>query len=126
MRVRVIGDKTRLDEDIRTRIAELEEASKDNDGLNFQIAINYGSRDEILRAVRRIADDCKDGKKHGRADNIKGKMYESGALCVLICAYSRHNGGNAGAYILTHNNGNGGAVGYLTRNGKRLKYTHRC
>ena len=33
-----------------TRIKELEEASKDNDGLNFQIAINYGSRDEMIRA----------------------------------------------------------------------------
>ena len=43
MCVRVLGDKTRLDEDIRTRIAELEEATKNNDGLHFQIAINYGS-----------------------------------------------------------------------------------
>ena len=40
MCVRVLGDKTRLDEDIRTRIAELEEATKNNDGLHFQIAIN--------------------------------------------------------------------------------------
>ncbi len=55
MKVRVIGDKTRLDEDIRSRIEELEEATKDNGGLNFQIAINYGSRDEITRAVRQIA-----------------------------------------------------------------------
>ena len=62
MRVRVIGDKTGLDEDIRTRIKELEEASKNNDGLNFQIAINYGSRDEIVRAVREISKDVKDGK----------------------------------------------------------------
>ena len=62
MRVRVIGDKTGLDEDIRTRIKELEEASKNNDGLNFQIAINYGSRDEMLRAVRHIAEDTKEGK----------------------------------------------------------------
>ena len=54
MRVRVIGDKTGLDEDIRTRIKELEEASKNNDGLNFQIAINYGSRDEMIRAMRKI------------------------------------------------------------------------
>lgn len=52
MCVRVIGDKTGLDEDIRLRIAELEEATKDNDGLHFQIAINYGGRDEITRAVR--------------------------------------------------------------------------
>ena len=62
MRVRVIGDKTGLDEDIRTRIKELEEASKNNDGLNFQIAINYGSRDEITRAVNRMLEDQKAGK----------------------------------------------------------------
>lgn len=62
MCVRVIGDKTRLDEDIRTRIAELEEATKNNDGLHFQIAINYGSRDEIRRAVSRMAEDVREGR----------------------------------------------------------------
>ena len=62
MRVRVIGDKTALDEDIRTRIAELEEATKENDGLCFQIALNYGSRDEMVRAVKRVCEDCKEGK----------------------------------------------------------------
>ena len=62
MKVRVIGDKTRLDADIRSWIAELEEATKNNGGLNFQIALNYGSRDEIVRAVRKIARDAKDGK----------------------------------------------------------------
>lgn len=62
MKIRVIGDITRLDEDIRSRIKELEESTKDNGGLNFQIAINYGSRDEITRAVRRIAADCRDGR----------------------------------------------------------------
>lgn len=55
MCVRVIGDKTRLAEDIRTRIAELEEATKDNDGLHFQIALNYGGRDEIRRCMQKIA-----------------------------------------------------------------------
>lgn len=62
MKVRVIGDLTGLDDDIRTRILELQEATKNNGGLNFQIAINYGSRDEIVRAVRRLASDCVDGK----------------------------------------------------------------
>lgn len=62
MRVRVLGDKTALDEDIRKRIAELETATKDNDGLCFQIALNYGSRDEILRAIRKVCEDCKEGK----------------------------------------------------------------
>ena len=55
MCVRVLGEKSRLDEDIRTRIEELEEATKDNDGLHFQIAINYGGRDEIVRAARKMA-----------------------------------------------------------------------
>ena len=62
MKVRVIGDITKLDEDIQKRILELEEATKDNGGLNFQIAINYGSRDEITRAVRALAEDVKEGK----------------------------------------------------------------
>ena len=54
MRVRVIGDKSGLAEDIQASIAKLEEESKDQDGLNFTIAINYGSRDEICRAVKKI------------------------------------------------------------------------
>ena len=62
MKVRVIGDKTGLDPEIQTRIRELEEASKDTDGLNFTIAINYGSRDEIVRAIRKVAADCVDGQ----------------------------------------------------------------
>ena len=62
MKVRVIGDKTALDDDIRKRIDELEEASKNNDGLNFQIALNYGSRDEIRRGMQKMAQDVKDGK----------------------------------------------------------------
>ena len=62
MKVRVLGDFTKLDEDIQKRILELEEATKNNGGLNFQIAINYGSRDEITRAVRTLAEDVKEGK----------------------------------------------------------------
>lgn len=61
MKIRVIGDKTRLAQDIQDRINELEAATVNNGGLNFQIAINYGSRDEILRAVRRIAQDAASG-----------------------------------------------------------------
>lgn len=62
MRVRVLGDKSALAPDIQESIAKLEENSKDNDGLNFQIAINYGSRDEMIRAMRRLSDDCVSGK----------------------------------------------------------------
>lgn len=54
MRVRVIGDISGLAEDLQVGIKKLEEASKEYDGLQFTIAINYGSRDEILRAVRKL------------------------------------------------------------------------
>lgn len=62
MCVRVLGEKSRLDEDIRSRIQELEEATKDNDGLHFQIAINYGGRDELVRAMRRLAGRVQAGE----------------------------------------------------------------
>jgi len=62
MCVRVIGEKSRLDEDIRTRIEELEEATKNNDGLKFTIAINYGGRDEVTRAVRALAKKAAAGE----------------------------------------------------------------
>lgn len=62
MRVRVIGEKSRLSKDIRNKIDELEECSKNNTGLNFTIALNYGSRDEIRRAVSEIATEVSEGK----------------------------------------------------------------
>ena len=55
MCVRVIGDKSGLDADIRSRIDELEKATVNNTGLHFQIALNYGGRDEIVRAARKLA-----------------------------------------------------------------------
>ncbi|MCR5527283.1 MAG: isoprenyl transferase [Lachnospiraceae bacterium] len=61
MRVRVIGDKTRLDSDIQETIEKLEEATKTYDGLYFTIALNYGSRDEIIRAVNKILEEKKAG-----------------------------------------------------------------
>lgn len=61
MCVRIIGEKSRLDDDIRKRMEQLEEATKNNTGLHFQIAINYGGRDEIVRAVRRLAEDVAQG-----------------------------------------------------------------
>lgn len=57
MRVRVIGDKTGLSPDIAAAIEELEAASSVNTGLNFTIAINYGSRDEMIRAMKKMLAD---------------------------------------------------------------------
>jgi len=62
MRVRVIGDKTGLSENIQQDIAALEEATKEYDGLNFTIALNYGGRDELTRTVKKIALSVQEGK----------------------------------------------------------------
>ena len=62
MKVRVIGDKTKLADDIQESIRNLEEATKDNTGLKFTIAINYGSRDEIRRGITDIAKKVKAGE----------------------------------------------------------------
>lgn len=62
MRVKVIGDITAFDSDIQESIKKLEDFSKDFTDLHFQIALNYGSRDEITRAVNRMLEDQKSGK----------------------------------------------------------------
>ena len=62
VRCRVIGRKEELSPDIVQSIENLEEKTKNNTGLNFTIAINYGGRDEITRAVKKIAADVKAGK----------------------------------------------------------------
>ncbi|MDD6615484.1 MAG: isoprenyl transferase [Lachnospiraceae bacterium] len=62
MKVRVLGEPSALAPDLQESLAKLVESSKDNTGLNFQIAINYGSRDEIVRAVRKISADCAAGR----------------------------------------------------------------
>lgn len=54
MRVRIIGNRNGLDHDIVKEIEKLEEATKKCNGLNFQLAVNYGGKDEIVRAVNKI------------------------------------------------------------------------
>ncbi len=75
MRVRVIGDVTAFDKDIQERIAYLEEFSKKYDDLHFQIALNYGSRDEIARGMRRLAQDAAEGKI--KPEDVDEEMVES-------------------------------------------------
>ena len=62
VRIRVIGDRTKLSADIVKSIENLERDTSGNTGLNFQIAINYGGRDEIRRAVGRIAEKVSTGE----------------------------------------------------------------
>ncbi|MBR1641793.1 MAG: isoprenyl transferase [Butyrivibrio sp.] len=72
VRCRVIGERSKLSDDIQTAIKELEDATKDNTGLTFTIAINYGSRDEIRRAVKKIANKAVSGEIS--ADDITEEM----------------------------------------------------
>lgn len=62
MCVKVIGDKTALSIDLQNKIEKLETVTKDNTGLHFTIALNYGSRDEIVRAIKKVAADVKNEK----------------------------------------------------------------
>ena len=62
VRCRVIGEKSRLSADIQKAIKDLEETTAGNTGLTFTIAINFGSRDEITRAVRKVAEKCVAGQ----------------------------------------------------------------
>jgi undecaprenyl diphosphate synthase len=74
MRVRIIGDTSKLPEDLRRSITALEEASKNNTGLKFQVAINYGGRDELIRAAKALAMDIKMNKTE--IDHIDETKFE--------------------------------------------------
>ena len=75
MRVRILGDKTGLSDDIREAIERLEKVSAKNTGLNFSIALNYGSRDEMVRAMRHMAGDVAEGKL--KAEEITEQLFSS-------------------------------------------------
>ena len=75
MKIRVIGDIEPLDDEIKSRIRELEAATTDNGGLNFTIALNYGSRDELTRAAQKMAKDCAEGKI--KAEEIDESVFET-------------------------------------------------
>ena len=75
MRVRVIGEISRLSENFQEKIRNLEEVSSVNTGLNLTIAINYGSRDEMIRAVKHMIADHDAGKLS--ADDIDADTFAS-------------------------------------------------
>ncbi len=74
VRVHIIGDITRLDKDIQQQIVELEGLTKDKTGMNLHIALNYGGRDELLRAIRKVSQDVVKGKY--KAEEIGEKELE--------------------------------------------------
>lgn len=75
MCVRIIGDKTGIPEDIVETINKLEEATKNNDGLHFQVALNYGSQDEMIRAMNNVLADTQSGKRTGFVTKEEFEQY---------------------------------------------------
>ncbi|MCD8124894.1 MAG: di-trans,poly-cis-decaprenylcistransferase, partial [Lachnospiraceae bacterium] len=61
VRVRMIGERSRFDEDLIEGLNMLEDVTKNNRGMTFVLALNYGSRDEITRGMRRLARDAAEG-----------------------------------------------------------------
>jgi undecaprenyl diphosphate synthase len=62
IRVTVIGERSTLDDDIRMLLDDAEEITRGNTGLNLVVAFNYGGRQEIVEAVRRIARQVRAGE----------------------------------------------------------------
>ena len=75
IRIRVLGDRCRLSPELQRLIADMEEATADMKNLSLQFAINYGGRDEIVRAVRKIATEAARGDL--KPDEIDAKVFAS-------------------------------------------------
>lgn len=78
IRIKVYGDITALDKKLQDKILKLEEKTKNNNKMVFGICLNYGGRDEIVRAVKEICDDVLAGKISKddiNADTISSHLY---------------------------------------------------
>ena len=82
IKLRVIGDREKnMPEEIKTKMIQMEEKTKNNTGLKFNIAFNYGGRDEIVKATQKIAKLVKDGKldiENITEDTISNNLYTAG------------------------------------------------
>lgn len=74
MKVKVIGDISRLSDELKEKILHIEEISKNNTGLQFTMALNYGSRDEIIRSMKRMIEDMVEKNKN--VDDINEILFE--------------------------------------------------
>ncbi len=79
--VRFIGDKTPFSDELKALMIENEEGSKDRDGMVLNIAMNYGSRDEIVKAVKNISECVKNGEYDINSideDLVSNNLYTAG------------------------------------------------
>ena len=81
IRVKILGDITALSEGMQKSILKCMERTKDNTGVTFNIALNYGGRDEIVKAVKKIATDIKENKidiKDITEEMVSNNLYTKG------------------------------------------------
>ncbi len=81
VRILILGDKSRLPEEQRKTLLEAEERTAGNTGLHLNIAVNYGSRAELVKAVREIAEEVRDGRLDSAAideETISDHLYTAG------------------------------------------------
>ena len=82
VQVHVVGDVSKLSKSLQEEIKSCENDTKNNDGLILNIAINYGGRQELIHAFRKIASDVKAGILNPSEideENIKDALYASDA-----------------------------------------------
>ncbi len=75
IRVNIIGDISRLNPKLSEKLVDIMEKSRNHNGLKLNIAINYGGRDEIKRAVQKLSHDVEDGKL--KSEDIDEKLINS-------------------------------------------------
>ena len=81
LRIRILGGKDALPEDARKAVLMAEARTRDNTGLQLNIAINYGARDELLRAVKALIRQAGDGRLTAESlsfQDIENALYTAG------------------------------------------------
>ncbi len=80
VQIRLIGDRTRLPRKVQKAVYDGIEATRNNSGMILNIALNYGSRTEIIMAVNRLIDEKTEGKFKGEVDEkmFSGYLYTAG------------------------------------------------
>ena len=82
IKLRVLGDREKnMPEEIKAKMIKMEEKTKNNTGLKFNIAFNYGGRDEIVKATKKIAEKVKSGELNIEditEETISNNLYTAG------------------------------------------------
>ena len=81
IRIKILGDITALSQNMQKSIIDCMERTKNNTGVTFNIALNYGGRDEIIKAVQNIASQVKNNKIEIESINeeaIANNLYTAG------------------------------------------------